>query len=127
MGYIYTLLTAIFLTGIFQTDVPYASVEKAFASNNVSTITSSGKEKMLLTVLGKEGVYSKSQAEQVLKDFFTKKPNGTFKFIFKSKESSDGSFAIGNYEVKGEVYRVTIHFKKESSSYKIESLSIVKE
>ena len=109
-----------------QSDVPYSSIEKAFNANNASEIVAHGKEKILLTVLGKEGAYSKSQASLVLKDFFTKKPDGTFKFIFKSKESTDGSFAIGNYECKSETFRVTIHFKKESGAYKIESMTIEK-
>jgi hypothetical protein len=109
-----------------QTDVPYSSVEKAFSSNNASEIVNLGKEKILMNVLGKEGAYSKSQAGLVLKDFFIKKPCNTFKFIFKSKESADGCFAIGNYESKNETYRVTIHFKKESGNFKIESLAIEK-
>jgi hypothetical protein len=77
-------------------------------------------------VLGKEGAYSASQANLVLKDFFTKKPGSSFKFIFKGKETSDGSFAIGNYESKQESFRVTIHFKKINSDFKMESLSIEK-
>lgn len=80
-----------------------------------------------MNVLGKEGAYSKSQANLVLKDFFTKKPGTSFKFIFKGKETSDGSFAIGNYESKSETFRVTINFKKEGSDYKIESLAIEKD
>ena len=126
MGLIYAFLTSIILSMTTQTDVPYSSVEKAFSSNNASEIVNLGKEKILMNVLGKEGAYSKSQAGLVLKDFFTKKPCNTFKFIFKSKESADGCFAIGNYESKNETYRVTIHFKKESGNFKIESLAIEK-
>jgi hypothetical protein len=110
-----------------QSSIPYSSIEKGFTANNASEITALGKEKILLNVLGKEGAYSKSQANLVLKDFFSKKPGNTFKFIFKSKESSDGSFAIGNYESKSETFRVTIHFKKEGAEFKIESLAIEKD
>lgn len=124
MNYIYSFLTAVLLSFSGQSDVPYSSLEKAFSSNNPTEIVSLGKEKILLNILGEEGAYSKSQAKLILKDFFAKKPGGSFKFIFKSKESSDGSFAIGNYEAKGESYRVTIHFKKDGSDFKIESLTI---
>jgi hypothetical protein len=126
MGLIYAFLSSIILSMTAQTDVPYSSVEKAFSSNNANEIVNLGKEKILMNVFGKEGAYSKSQAGLVLKDFFTKKPCNTFKFIFKSKESADGCFAIGNYESKNETYRVTIHFKKESGNFKIESLAIEK-
>lgn len=110
-----------------QGSIPYTSIEKAFTSSNAADISGLGKEKILLNVLGKEGAYSKSQANLVLKDFFTKKPCSTFKFIFKSKESTDGSFAIGNYESKAETFRITIHFKKDGSSFLIESLAIEKD
>lgn len=109
-----------------QSEIPYSSIEKAFISNDASDIVSLGKDKMLLNILGKEGAYSQSQANLVLKDFFTKKPGSTFKFIFKGKESSDGSFAIGSYDSKGESFRVTIHFKKIGSDFRIESLVIEK-
>lgn len=126
MTFIYSSILAVLISFGMQTDVPYATLERAFSSNNASGITVSGKEKMMMNVTGKEGAYSKSQAEQVLKDFFSKKPGGTFTFIFKGKVTSDGTFAIGNYEVRGETYRVTIHFKKEGSEFKIESLNIEK-
>ncbi|MES2799104.1 MAG: DUF4783 domain-containing protein [Bacteroidota bacterium] len=126
MTFIYSSIVAILLSFSMQVDVPYSALEKAFTSNNASGITTSGKDKLMMNVLGKEGAYSKMQAEQVLKDFFSKKPDGQFQFIFKGKVNAEGTFAIGNYEYKGETYRVTIHFKKEGSDYKIESLNIEK-
>jgi hypothetical protein len=109
-----------------QSEIPYSNVEKAFASGHASAITAMGKERMMLTILGKESVYSQSQATMVLKDFFTKKPAVAFKFVFKGKETEEGSYAIGNYESKSESFRVTVQFKKMSTDYKIESLTIEK-
>jgi hypothetical protein len=126
MKFLYAIYTAILLTFGFQGDVPYTALEKAFSSHNSTDIVELGKDKILLNILDKEGAYSRSQAGMMLKDFFSKKPCSEFKFIFKSKETSDGCFAIGTYESKGEGYRVTIHFKKESSSSKIETLTIQK-
>lgn len=126
MGLIYSFLTSLIISLTIQGEIPYTSLEKAFTSNDASGIVAEGKDKILLNILGKEGAYSKSQAGLVLKDFFTKKPGNTFKFIFKGKESSEGSFAIGTYESKGESFRVTIHFIKEGSDFKIESLTIEK-
>jgi hypothetical protein len=126
MSFLYAVLTSIVLVFTGQTEIPYVSVEKAFAAGNAAEIIAMGKDKMMLNVLGKESVYSKSQATMVLKDFFTKKPVVSFKFVFKGKEIAEGSYAIGNYESKGESFRVTVQFKKFSSDYKIESLSIEK-
>jgi hypothetical protein len=124
MNFLYNFLASVFISLAIQSGIQYSSIEKAFNSNNSTEIVSFGKDKVLLNVLGKEGAYSRSQAGLILKDFFTKKPSGTFKFILKGKESSEGTFAIGNYDCKGEVFRVTMQFKKESSEYKMESLTI---
>ena len=126
MSFLYAVLTSIVFAFTGQSEIPYSGVEKAFAAGNAAEVTAMGKDKMMLNVLGKEAVYSQSQATMVLKDFFTKKPVVSFKFIFKGKETPEGSYAIGTYESKGESFRVTIQFKKINSDYKIESLSIEK-
>ena len=126
MSFLYSLLMSFILSHSATGDIPYSSLEVAFSENNASSIVSFGKDKLLLNILGNEGAYSQSQATLVLKDFFTKKPGNSFKFIFKGKESAEGSFAIGNYMSKNESFRITIQFKKINSEFKIESLTIEK-
>lgn len=125
MGLIYSLLT-VFMLSSATVDVPYTAVEKAFESNNAKGLVNLGKDKILINVLGDEGVYSKSQATLVLKNFFTKNPAKSFDYVHKGKGSSEGSFAIGKYMSGGNEFRVTIHFKKISGTFKIESLAIEK-
>ena len=126
MGYIYTFLLSILINFNTTNDIPYTNLEEAFSGNNPNEIVSLGKDKILLNILGNEGAYSQSQASLVLKDFFTKKPGNTFKFTFKGKETNEGTFAIGTYTSKLENFRVTIQFKKITSEFKIESLTIEK-
>ena len=116
------VFTALMLS--IGTGVPYTEVEKAFEKNSSAQLVGLSKDKVLINVLGKEGVYSKSQAGLVLKDFFTKNPGSQFDFFFKGKESSEGTFAIGKYVSRSGEFRVTIHFKNISGKYRIESLSI---
>jgi len=111
---------------ISPTDIAYPTLESAFMSGDAAKIVSMGKEKLMVSVLDKEGAYSQSQAIQVLKEFFTKKPATQFKFTFKGKETDEGTFAIGNYQSKGEAFRVTIKWKKAGSDLKIESIVIEK-
>ncbi len=127
MGYIYSILTSflVFLNTT-TTEIPYSAIENAITSNNASEFVTFGKEKILLNILGNEGVYSASQVTLVLRDFFTKKPGDSFKFIFKGKETSEGTFAIGTYASKNESFRFTIQFKKIGLNFKIESLTIEK-
>jgi hypothetical protein len=106
--------------------IPYEKMEQGFATNSVKPIFESVREKVMLNVLGNEGVYSKPQAELILKDFFTKKSGDKFHFIFKGKETAEGTFAIGIYETSEEKFRVTFQFKQMESNYRLESLSIEK-
>jgi len=107
-----------------STGVPYSTIEKSFEANNAKSIVDLGKSKLLINVLGKEGAYSQSQAKLVLQDFMSKNSCSSFEYIFKGKEADDGSFAIANYNSGSDKFRVTIYFKKEQGSFKIESLTI---
>lgn len=126
MALINVMIATIILQLSIASEIPYSALETAFASGDASKIVSYGKDKMIVTILDKEGAYSQSQAGQVLKEFFTKKPASSFKFSFRGKETEDGTFAIGNYQAKGEAFRVTIKWKKISGEFKIESIAIEK-
>lgn len=126
MSYFYILLASVLLTFSSPTEIPHSELEKAFVANDPNGIVNLSKEKLLMTILGEEGAYAKPQAKQVLKDFFTKYPKGSFNFIFKGKEADNGSFSIANYIAKGETLRVTFHFKKVGSVFRIETLNIEK-
>ena len=127
MGYIYSFLTSFYVFfNTISNEIPYSSIENAISTNDATEIVAFGKDKLLLNILGSEGVYSQPQAALVLKDFFVKKTCTSFKFTFKGKETIEGSFAIGNYTTKNENFRITIQFKKINSDFKIESLTIEK-
>ena len=123
MYLVFSLITSIMLSMNLSTSVPYSTIEKSFESNDAKAVVALGKSKLLINVLGKEGAYSQSQANLVLQDFMSKNACSSFEFIFKGKEA-DGCFAIANYNTRSEKFRVTIYFKKEQGSYKIESLTI---
>jgi hypothetical protein len=119
------LLSLLFLGGPqVPADVPYGTVQSAFKSGNAEAIAGMCKDKCLIAILDDEGVYSKPQATQVLKNFFSKHPSSAFNFIHKGSGSSEGAFGIGTYKSGGNEFRVTVHFKKIGGSFKIESISI---
>lgn len=126
MQTVFIYLTACFLFFNNPNEVPYSSIERAFMTNNAEAIVQLGNDKIALNILGKETVYNHSQAQVVLKDFFSKKPCAAFKLIFKGKETGDGCFAIGTFESKTEDFRVTLHFVKIDAEFKIESIIIEK-
>jgi hypothetical protein len=123
MAYLFSYTLSILL-GI--STIPYLDIENAFKENNAAKIVSFSEQKLILNILGQEGVYSKSQSELIIKDFFTKKPGNQFQFIFKGKETTEGTFSIGTYKSNSETFRITIQFKTVAQNYKIESLTIEK-
>lgn len=106
-------------------EVPYASVESAFQSGDANRIIGYGKSKLLLNIQGNQSAYSLAQANQVLKDFFQKKPVSNFRFTYKGT-TDDGATAIGTYNSKSENFRVTVRWSKVGNDYFIESIAIEK-
>lgn len=75
-----------------------------------------------LTVPDNEGTYSKTQAELILKDFFTKYPPSSFS-INHNGSSNDGSlYAIGTYSTGSDSYRTYFLLKKSGTTYLIQKL-----
>lgn len=124
MGFILSLIASFVLSFYSVQDANFVAVEQAFNREDAAKIVSYGKDKLLLQIQGKEGVYAQSQATQLLKDFFNRKPVSSFRFTFKGKESDDSPLTTGTYTSKNESFRVTIKWKHIGSELKIESLSI---
>lgn len=127
MSFLHSIIASIFFTVGVSGLIPYQEIEKAFDTNNEKLLVQYCGEKVMLNVLEKDGVYSRSQAQLVLKNFFSKAPNGDFSYFFKGKESTNDSFCIGEYKARSEDYRISINFKKINNSFIINSLNIDKD
>ena len=78
-----------------------------------------------LTVLGKEELYSKAQAEQVLKDFFIKHPPKSFVLKHQSNNPASTQYGIGTYiSSKSERFRIHFLIKKIGNQAFIQQFSI---
>lgn len=123
MNYIITSILSIFFVLNSMFSIPFKEVENAFIEGDASKVVSYGTTKMLISIEGKEGVYSKSQGTQVLTSFFKSNPPRSFSFSFKGKDEGASSFAVGEY-LSNKKYRVSIKFKKIQNQHQIESLTI---
>lgn len=121
--FLISFITSFVLAYSLSTEA-FNSVEQAFNREDAAKIISYGKDKVILQIQGKEGVYAQSQATQLLKDFFTKKPVTSFRFTFKGKETDEAPLTTGSYTSKNETFRVTIKWKKMNADLKIEAISI---
>lgn len=81
-----------------------------------------------LTILGKEDVYSRAQAEQLLQDFFTRNPPRNFQLMHQSASQSSSQYGIGNYESRtGARFRIYFLIRRIGNQSFIQQFSIEKE
>lgn len=106
---------------------PYEDIANAIRSGDAKSVARYFSSSVDLTLIGQEDVYSKAQAEQILKDFFNKNTPRSFSIIHRG-ESKDGSkYAIGNLITSNGSYRVYYYFKVATKSVNIQELRFMKE
>jgi hypothetical protein len=112
---------------------------KAMPTNTLESITTAiqaGNAKQLaqffdnnvdITVYNKEEMYSRTQAELVIKDFFAKNPPSSFKIIHKGASSQGSEYAIGTLVTAVGSFRTYIYIKQKGSSYLIQEIRFEKD
>lgn len=78
-----------------------------------------------LTILEQENVYSKAQAELVVKDFFEKNRPKSFTIIHKGSSPEKTQYAIGNLVTSnGRTFRVSFYIKNTQGKNLLQELRI---
>lgn len=65
-----------------------------------------------LTVPGSDGTYSKSQAEMIVRNFFTQYPPASFNINQEGNSNEGSRFSIGTYVSKGKKFRTYFLIKR---------------
>ncbi len=81
-------------------------VANAIRTGNAKEISKYFADNVDLKVLEQENIYSKAQAELILKDFFAKHPVKEFTIVHKSLPKNESQFAIGTLKTANGNYRV---------------------
>ena len=128
------LFYIIFISGILlsrfaicspQEDIP-GGIIQAIRSGNAANLAKYFNVNVELTLSQGEEIYSKDQAELILKDFFSKHVPNSFDILHKGgKEGS--RYAIGNLSTTNGNFRVTILIKLKDSQPYIHQLRIEEE
>ncbi|MFH1005063.1 MAG: DUF4783 domain-containing protein [Bacteroidota bacterium] len=119
------LLIIIFLsfTLITPSDNTINDVAVAVKTGNAKEVAKFFTASIDLKIPDKEDVFSKSQAELILKDFFSKNPIKSFTIVHKGTSKNGDQFAIGTYETTtGKKFRTYFLFKKEETKFLIQQL-----
>ena len=113
------LSTSTFLFG--QPD--FSSVITAIKAGNISQISNYMDKNVEVTVEDQDGSYSKIEATNVVKTFFSKNPPINCTMIH-SGAARDGAsyYCIGNLSAGGNKFRIYIFFKKIASNYLIQEM-----
>jgi pyridoxal/pyridoxine/pyridoxamine kinase len=97
---------------------------KSASSAEVSRYFNSNVE---LTILTSEGVYSKQQAEIIVKNFFSSNPPKSVVIQHKGSSAQGSKYAIANYECAQGKFRVYIFMKESAGKMLIHELRFEKE
>jgi hypothetical protein len=121
-----TLLFIISISAIIIADI-YTDINASMKTGNYKTISSYFNSSVELNIPGADGLYSKAQAELLMKDFFSK--NMPKNFIVKHDGvSQDGSkYSIGSLETGAGSYRTYYYLKNNNGSFLIKEFRIEKD
>ncbi|MCC7302125.1 MAG: DUF4783 domain-containing protein [Bacteroidia bacterium] len=102
-------------------------IAAAFRKGDAKGLAKYMGEQVDLVILEKEEVYSRSQAELILKDFFTKNLPKSFNVVHNGVSKNGSKFAIGKLVTGKGSFKVTWFIKKENNVFYIHQLRIEKE
>jgi len=106
----------------------FEHVASVIRSGNAGQISNYFGNNVDLTIQNTEEVYSKAQAEQILKDFFTKNPPRSFSIIHQGLSKENSKYAIGKYVTTGgNSYRTYIYIKSVRGADEIQELRFEQE
>ena len=100
-------------------------IVSAIRAGNAKELASYFHPNIELTVLDNDGTYSKSQAEIIIKDFFTKNPPKDFSINHNGSSKDMSQFFIGSYKTTNQQsYRIYFLMKTLSDKMLIQQLQI---
>ncbi len=120
------LLSIVFIASIsfFVFADIFSDINSSMKDGNFKLIASYFNTSIELNIPGADGLFSKAQAELLMKDFFTR--NTPRKFVIKHNgDSQDGSkYFIGILETGSGNFRTYYYVKNNNGNYLIKELRI---
>jgi hypothetical protein len=101
----------------------YDEISNAICSGDSKQIALYFGNNIDLTLMNQEDVYSKAQAEQIVKDFLGKNAPKSFSILHKGSSKEGTLYAIGSLvTVNGKTFRTSFFVKMSSGKYLIREL-----
>lgn len=116
------------LTGMFQVWADtFDDVANALKSGNAKEVAQFFNTNVALTILTEEGIYSKPQAEVMLRNFFTQRPPKNVTIQHRGSSAQGARYAVAVYECSEGRYRAYIFMKNAGNGMLIHELRIEKD
>lgn len=123
-----SIVLNIFFVFVFLFGSPSISndLSNAIKSGNSQKVASFFGKSVDLSIPNNEGVYSKMQAQLILKTFFLKNKPTDFKVLHNGNSKNNSHYCIGNLNTASKKFRVYILYTEKESvptvlEFKIES------
>ena len=97
-------------------------ISAALKSGNAKALATYFHATIDLTILQKQGTYSKSQAELIVQNFFTENKPSNFEVDHNNTTNEGSKYIIGTLTTSTGEYRVYIYFKNLNGAELIQTL-----
>jgi len=121
--FIVIILQLFNFTAIFSQDILPKEVKKAVVEGNSKKLAVFFNKNIELSIKNKEDIYSKAQAQLIIKDFFKKHKPNYFKVIFEGK-LHNLHYAICNLKTSSKSFNVYILYQIVKNKAVIQKLEI---
>lgn len=120
--------TFFLLTGYAQTRSPMEDVVNAIKNNRIEDMSKYFDNIVPVTINNNQTIYSRNQAEVVLKDFFDKNVPKDFLIMDNGSPNQTSKFIIGTLLTpSGSKYNVYILIKQKDANYYLQDIRLNKE
>ncbi|MBC8984850.1 DUF4783 domain-containing protein [Pedobacter sp. N36a] len=121
---LFTILFTSFSSAIaIQSDI-IDNLSGYFKAGNAKDVAVNFSSSLELIIIDEEDVYSKAQAEQILRNFFTKYPPIKSSVTHTINANPNFRFGILSLQTKNGKFRVSITMKKSNNAFFITELRI---
>ena len=121
MKRIFTLFAVLAIVSSFSLFSGIDEIITALKAGNSTEIAKYFDNTVEITLPDKSNSYSKSQAEVVLRDFFSNNPVKGFEILHKG-ENGGSQYCIGKLVTKNASYRTTVFMKQKGSGQTLQEI-----
>ena len=115
-------LFAILVALVGAANAQNTQVNAALSSGNSAMLATFFEATVSITILENENIYSKQQAEVVMKDFFSKHAVKSFTAIHEGASPEGSKFSVGKMVTANGTFRTFVLVKQKGTSFVIQEI-----